>query len=409
MIARRLRFAIFLAAAGMAAAAAWAAAPTLAADRSAPRVPAASDFTQALPAAAQLRERSPRSARIAERRKGYGIEGPLLYRTPAVEAPRRFDLVGVAGEMHALEYRARRGDGPWSDWVEADNGDPVYTGGTDEVQIRSRGVPVEGELHYVDVDGGSAPAGARGRSSRGGRGDRGLAPKPRFVSRSEWGATGKKTGCLPREAAVQGRVRAAVVHHTVSTNDYSEAEAPGLVLGICRYHRDGNGWNDIGYNALVDRFGNIYEGRAGGVDKPIVGAQAEGHNLQTAGVAVIGNRSQVAPSGPERKTLIKYLAWRLGVARIESALDKTSLTSSGGSSTRTPRGKSIRVNRILSHSDTNFTECAGLDLRAQLPKIRRAVQRRMDEFGSGEPVDPTDPEVPVHPPVDPVGGARPRR
>jgi len=393
MIARRLRFAICLAAAATTAVVS-SAAPAMAADRTTLGVPKASDFTQALPAGTQLRERSPQAARIAERRKGYGIEGPLLYRTRAVVAPRRFDLVGVAGETHALEYRARREGGPWSDWVEADNGDPVYTGGTDEVQVRSRGVPVEGELHYVDVDGSSAPARARGRRSRGGRDDRRLAPKPRFVSRSEWGAVGRKTGCLPREVPVRGEVKAAVVHHTVSTNGYSEAEAPGLVLGICRYHRNANGWNDIGYNALVDRFGNLYEGRAGGVDESIVGAQAEGHNLQTAGVAVIGNRSEAAPSGSERKTLIKYLAWRLGVAEIE-ALDKTSLKSSGGSSTRTPLGESIRVNRILSHSDTNFTECAGLKLKAQLPQIRRAVQRRMDEFGSGE--------------VDPGGAAKPGR
>ena len=81
----------------------------------------------------------------------------------------------------------------------------------------------------------------------------------------------------------------AFVHHTVNANDYAPEESAAIVLGIASYHRDHNGWNDLGYNFIVDQYGQIFEGRAGGIDQAIVGAQAQGFNSVSTGVACLGD------------------------------------------------------------------------------------------------------------------------
>jgi hypothetical protein len=314
----------------------------------------------------------------------------VVYRSEPATAPHRFDLVGIAGRTSALELRVREDGGEWSRWVETDNGDPAYTGGSDQVQLRSRGAPIRGELHYVNVSGDTSFAGGLVNDLRGavnsaviGLGGAAVPDasagtrEPDWVTRREWGAKQSRGGCEPRVRPQMGRVKAGVIHHTVSVNGYSEAEAPGIVLGICRFHRNGNGWNDIGYNALVDRFGNIYQGRAGGMARPVIGAQAEGVNSQTTGIAAIGDFTRQKPSRKLRRGLIRFLAWKLELSDV-AGRGSTHLRSDGGASQRTPKGERVRVKTIFNHGTTNYTACAGAALNRLVPKIRRAVSRKID-------------------------------
>ena len=373
----------------------WVAAPALSAQ---PYVPEGVDFEQRLPELARVQAVS--AGRRAE----------TDFRSPLLTAPARFDLVGLAGELRPLELRAREAGGEWSEWIETANGDPVYFGGAEEVQLRARGWRPEGRLHYVNVSGTTSDAssmltGARQAINSAVVSVVGVlepaasaAPeRPEIVKRSAWGANGEG-GCQPRETPVEGRVKAAAIHHTVTAGDYSEAEAPGIVLGICRYHRNANGWNDIGYNALVDRFGNVYAGRAGGLQKAIVGAHSQGFNSQTTGVAAIGTHTSVPISSEAMEGFVSFLAWKLTKHALP-AVGKTTLTSAGGSGNRYPAGRRVQTKRIFGHGRVGLTSCPGEELDRQLGELRRAVQERID----GETTVPLPP-----PPDDGTGGILPR-
>jgi len=170
------------------------------------------------------------------------------------------------------------------------------------------------------------------------------------------------------------------VHHTVSLNDYSPAEAPAMVLAICRYHRNSNGWDDIGYNALVDKYGVLYEGRAGGLDQAVVGAQAQGFNTSTAGISNIGDHTALAQTPEALDAMARYIRWKLPV-HGQPVSGPVTITSSGGSLTRYPAGASVTVQRVIGHRDTGRTACPGNALYAQLPELRSLV-----ETGALQPV-----------------------
>jgi len=315
-----------------------------------------------------------------------------------VVAPRAFNLVGLHWKGSIApdaEIRVRRGS-RWSRWQHvgvhgAGGSDPVWVGRGRALQYRlSRRVPGL-RLHFVSV--GSRRVRARASQSAG-------TPFP-YVSREEWGAD----QCRPRAAPEYGVVRAVAVHHTVSLNDYTPEEAPQIVLAICRYHRNSNGWNDIGYNALVDKYGTIYEGRAGGLDRAVIGAHAQGFNSQTAGVSNIGDYSTVPASDAALTATADYIRWKLGV-HGQPLSGPVTLTSAGGPESRYPAGAHVTVGRVLGHRDTGRTACPGEALYAQLGDIRGLVT-------SGAPLTTFSPRVTAaladytadYPEVVPVTGA----
>ena len=307
--------------------------------------------------------------------------------TEVLEAPHRFDLVGLrwrdAGGLDA-EIRFRRG-GRWSRWMQlgsigehAPDGErtpsataPVWVGRARAFQLRLSRRPHKLRAHFVSARPGPPGAGAaRRRASAALEGD-----PPPIVTRDDWNAQG------PRSAASYGEVKLAFVHHTVTANGYSRAESAAVVRSIQHYHRNVLGWDDIGYNALVDRYGQIFEGRFGGLDKAVLGAQAQGVNASSAGVAVVGTHEDLAASPATFEALAAFIAWKLSVHDIPPE-GRVTVVSSGGSTSRFATGTRATLNRISGHRDANGTACPGSSLYAQLPALRK----RVAELGGPAPL-----------------------
>jgi hypothetical protein len=301
---------------------------------------------------------------------------------------RRFNLVGMRWRGRAeprIAVRVRRPGRGWSRWqgmaAHRDHNpdprrgeraraasDPLWVGSADAVQYRlSR--PVRGlRLHFVNVAAARRPAARIARAAQAPRARAAQEPMPAVVSRADWGAG----GCPPRSSPGYGSVKAVHVHHTVSLNDYSPDEAPAMVLAICRYHRNSNGWDDIGYNALVDKYGVLYEGRAGGLDQAVIGAQAQGFNAETAGIASIADHTSVGATPQALDALARFIRWKLGV-HGQPLSGPVAVRSSGGSASRYGAGASVTLERVIGHRDTGRTACPGQMLYGQLDQLRGMV------------------------------------
>ena len=316
----------------------------------------------------------------------------------ATPTPIPFSMVGFEiPEGTEIEFRTSTDGKRWSDWTEAegdaDEGpdpgtpearaarvmtDPVWVGEATQIQTRQAGPeasarPDKVRVELIDSKGLSRSLGRRVldrlRAAWNGTPPPAQAAPgmPPIVTRKQWGADEGLRRGSPYYAS---KITMGVVHHTAGSNDYSQAEAPAVMRGIYRYHTQSRGWSDIGYNLLIDRYGTIYEGRAGGIRKPVIGAHSGGFNTGTFGVSLIGTFDRVSPPKAMRAALEQLLAWKYDIHHVD-VTGTTTYTSYG--STRYSAGQRVTLSTLSGHKDVSSTACPGAKLYPLLPTLRSTV------------------------------------
>ncbi|HEX2026539.1 MAG TPA: cell wall-binding repeat-containing protein [Nitriliruptorales bacterium] len=277
--------------------------------------------------------------------------------------------------------------------------EPVWLGRLDDLQLRLRGAgPRDVTLHAVELAGGDGvhylPPELRSVPAA-----QAAPAQPQVVPRSSWDP---RNQCRPQEPpSYAPDVRFAYVHHTASTNSYGRSEGPAQVLSFCLYHVNTRGWDDLGYNALVDRYGYVYEGRAGGLSEPVIGAHAAGFNGGSFGVAMIGNFESSPPTAEGTQALRGLLAWKLDHHHVDPHGTTTEI-SGGGGTNKIAKDDVVTLPTILGHRDTGTTACPGGYLYQYV-----TGSLRQDVAAAGAPKLYGGPQAPRRAEEQPVIGERP--
>lgn len=227
-----------------------------------------------------------------------------------------------------------------------------------------------------------------------------LTGGPQVVARQAWGAD-ESIRCS--QPVYSPHMRGAIVHHTAGSNDYTPQQSAEIVRGIYAYHARSLNWCDIGYNVLIDKYGQIFEGAFGGLDRNVEGTHTGGFNKETLGVSMIGNLEEVPPTAAMVSATGKFLRWRLGKAGLNPAGTAT-LTSEGFAGTKFAAGTQSNLPVISGHRDYNSTSCPGVHGYAALTAIRALAGGAPP---APEPTPPADPAAPAPPPPAPGAPAPP--
>jgi uncharacterized protein with LGFP repeats len=281
-----------------------------------------------------------------------------------------FGLVGVTWDSGfdatglLVEVRLRT-DGTWGSWEElhiegvddTEGGrpgtEPLWVGTADGVAVKVTSPTGQrpAGLKVDTIDAGATPSNPASASpavfrtsSAGAVTAASATAQPPIILRSGWGAAPNTKCDTPN---VSSGIMGAVVHHTAGTNSYTAAQSAQIVRATQAYHMKSRKWCDIGYNFLVDRYGQIFEGRNGGIDRAVRAAHSGNAavNTYTMGVSMMGTFDKSAPTQATKDAVAKLISWRFALAGVPAK------------GTYSLGGKTL--NRIAGHRDVVGTECPG--------------------------------------------------
>src|SRR5256885_4948694 len=324
--------------------------------------------------------------------------GTLLYTSDPVAAGQLFDRVGLhwltiagAQDSVALQIRTSADATTWGGWIDVENDFDMEDHATGErfatpqltvadarfAQYRvwlTAGDPsalVRVGITFIDVSDLNQGPLARlvndvvGAVRELGASYADAAPvgASKVLARSDWSADESLFFWTPEYK----RVQKAIVHHTAGDDGGSNVAA--TIRAIYYYHAVTRGWGDIGYNYLVDKFGNIWTGRVGG--DHVIAGHAYGWNDGSFGVAAIGTYTTAQPAPAMVAAIANIIALKFSQFGIQPYGNDT-FTHKEQRTDGTWVGVTSNPPNVQGHRDANYivgqkggqTECPGNALYA---------------------------------------------
>lgn len=184
------------------------------------------------------------------------------------------------------------------------------------------------------------------------------------IPRSAWGARVARAG-LQRHV-----ISHLTVHHSATLAPDARS-APARIRGYQAYHQS-RGFPDIAYHFIIDRAGNVYEGRSlDFAGSTFTRYDPSGHFLPL----LDGNFEEQAPSPEQMDALVEVLAWasdRYGIdpERVEAHRDLATTACPGEAVVAVLRSGEL-VRRVKARRERGPVELRVLsdtEGRARLPK-----------------------------------------
>ncbi|MGX6403208.1 S-layer homology domain-containing protein [Dermabacter hominis] len=281
--------------------------------------------------------------------------------------------------------------GEWGDWlsaelmtdIEENASEAVWVGPSSAVNVRAfrDGIDISEQLTAHLITTSESRSDVRLASSGSGSGITRILPAtvtpgtgaPTFITREEWNAGTVNTSRL----SYAKELKAICIHHTGGSNTYTAAQSPQVVRGMFTYHTKTLGWADLGYNVVVDKYGQIFEGRAGGLHRNVAGAHARGFNTGSCGISVMGDYMDIPVPTAALNAIATVAAWKLASTFTQDVYGTETWTVT---TSNVKRSGTFSMPHLFAHRDVNYTDCPGDTYYGQLPKLRSLVQQKLNGF-----------------------------